>query len=462
MQHATFYLGYIWAALAVALGTGLPIGVHLTFVLGFGVPVGAGFASLMQTHGHLQLVGWAGLFVMGISVHFLPRLAGVPLAAPQWLRRILGCMIAGLGVRALGQALVPYLTDQQLLPVVLWMLVASGVLEWSGILGYVLLLLRLVRGVHDTSQRPALLSVRPFFGMMVSGWVVYGSLNLLLLVHMALQRVVVVSPAWNRLAMQSFVGLVLLPVAFAFSLRLLPLYLRLPPIDWPVQRVAYAYLLAWLLQEVPNIPPLLRLAPYVTADVASLGTMLKGGVIVWFVWQLDVLTRRREPWTARRRLHPGPERRPTRLGLPDYGEFGPFDRLVSSAYGWLVCAAGCDIMTGAAALLGHPALLSPTAILHLYLLGFITLLILGMAVRMLPGFLHKRRVASPMLVHLSLWFGNAAVVGRVGLFLLPATLLRLIPGGLVGARTMLALSGLMGVVAVGSLALNLWKTAALE
>lgn len=119
-------------------------------------------------------------------------------------------------------------------------------------------------------------------------------------------------------------------------------------------------------------------------------------------------------------------------------------------------------MTGAAALLGHPALLSPTAILHLYLLGFITLLILGMAVRMLPGFLHKRRVASPMLVHLSLWFGNAAVVGRVGLFLLPATLLQLIPGGLVGARTMLALSGLMGVVAVGSLALNLWKTAALE
>jgi hypothetical protein len=65
-------------------------------------------------------------------------------------------------------------------------------------------------------------------------------------------------------------------------------------------------------------------------------------------------------------------------------------------------------------------------------------------------------------VHLSWWFGNAAVVGRVVLFLLPSTLLRLIPGGLVGARTMLALSGLMGVVAVGSLALNLWKTAALE
>jgi hypothetical protein len=298
--------------------------------------------------------------------------------------------------------------------------------------------------------------------MMVSGWVVYGSFNLLLLVHMALQGSVVLSPAWNRLAMQSFVGLVLLPVAFAFSLRMLPLYLRLRPIDWPVQRVAYAYLLAWLMQEVPTIPPLLHLAPHITADVASLGTVLKGGVILWFVWQLDVLTRRREPWTARRRLHPGPERRPTRPGLPDYGEFGPFDRLVYAAYVWLVGAAVGDIMTGAAVLLGRPALFSPTAIVHLYLLGFITLLMLGMAVRMLPGFLHKRRVASPMLVHLSLWCGNAAVVGRVLLFLLPPTLWQMIPGGLVGARTMLALSGLVGCVAVGSLALNLWKTAALE
>ena len=57
MKHATFHLGYIWAALAMALGAGLPIGVHLTFILGFGFPVGAGFASLMQTHGHLQLRG---------------------------------------------------------------------------------------------------------------------------------------------------------------------------------------------------------------------------------------------------------------------------------------------------------------------------------------------------------------------------------------------------------------------
>jgi hypothetical protein len=60
--------------------------------------------------------------------------------------------------------------------------------------------------------------------------------------------------------------------------------------------------------------------------------------------------------------HPGPERRPTRPGLPDYGEFGRFERLVYAAYIWLVLAAGCDIVTGLAALLQRPVFLQRTAI----------------------------------------------------------------------------------------------------
>jgi hypothetical protein len=88
-RHTTFHQGFVWAALAVALGAGLSIGAHLAVVLGFGFPVGRGLASHVQTHGHVQLVGWAGLMIMGISLHFIPRLAGVPLARPHWLGPIL-------------------------------------------------------------------------------------------------------------------------------------------------------------------------------------------------------------------------------------------------------------------------------------------------------------------------------------------------------------------------------------
>jgi uncharacterized protein involved in response to NO len=458
-KHVPFRQGFVWAALAAALGAGFPIGAHLTFVLGFGFPVGKGFGSFIQAHGHVQLIGWAGLMIMGISLHFIPRLAGVPIAHPHWLSRILGLLTIGLGLRSLGQAMLPYLLGHRAYTPVAWLVVASGGLEGSGILGYLWVLLRTFNAGRNVCQRPALRAVRPYFGMMAAGWVLYAGLNLGLLVHMALDAGVVVHPAWNQVAIQSFLGLVLLPVAFAFSVRMLPLYLRLPVPDWPVRSIAYVYLSALVLEILPTTPPLIALAPPGVAFLSPLGQMLKGGSIVWFVWQLDVLTRRRDPWTVHRQLHPGPERRPTRPGLPDYGEFGRFEWLVYAAYAWLVLAAVGDLATGLTAMLQRPWFISHTAIRHLYFLGFITLLIFGMAVRMLPGFLHKRQVAHVALVEATFWLGNAAVLSRVLPFILPPVVLQGLPGSVVIVRSAFAVSGLLGIMAVGCLAVNLWQTA---
>jgi uncharacterized protein involved in response to NO len=457
-KHTAFYQGFIWVALLAALGAGFPLGAHLTFVMGFGFPVGKGIASFVQTHGHVQLVGWVGLFIMGISLHFIPRLAGVPMAQPRWLWRILWLMAVGLGLRSIGQAVLPYLVEHPGFVPVVWLVAASGALEWGGVVGYVLLLLGTIRHTTGTGQRPALRSVRPYFGMMATGWCLYASLNLVMLVHMALSQTTVAHPAWNQFAIDSFLGLVLLPVAFAFSVRMFPLYLRLAPADWPVHGTAYVYLAALVVQGLPTVPALFQVAPQLMTVAANLGTLLRGSVVLWFVWQLDVLTRRREPWTVHRQLHPGPQRRPTRPGLPDYGEFGPFERLVYAAYVWLSLAAFGEMVTGGAALLGRSALLSSSAIRHMYFLGFITLLILGMAVRMLPGFLHQRQVASPALVEATFWLGNAAVLGRVLPFVLPGVVLQEVPASAPLARMAFALSGLLGLAAVWCLAVNLWKT----
>jgi len=299
-------------------------------------------------------------------------------------------------------------------------------------------------------------------GMMAAGWVLYACLNLGLLIHMALRGTVVVPEEWNHLAIQGFMGLVLLPVAFAFSVRMLPLYLRLPAPTWSVRHIAYAYGVTVMVQLLPTAPALSRLAPQGALVLSSLSMMVKGGVILWFVWQLDLLTRRQHPWTVHRKLQPGPERRPTRPGLPDYGEFGRFERLVYAAYVWLVLAAGGDVVSGATILLGNALAISTTAIRHIYLLGFMTLLIFGMAVRMLPGFWQKRHVAKPALVEATFWLGNIAVGCRVLLLLVPAGVWNTVPGSLLGARMAFALSGVLGWGAVVCLATNLWKTAQKE
>ncbi|MFN3477085.1 MAG: hypothetical protein ACK4Z6_05970, partial [Candidatus Methylomirabilales bacterium] len=182
------------------------------------------------------------------------------------------------------------------------------------------------------------------------------------------------------------------------------------------------------------------------------------GVILWFVDKLDLLTRRRPLGRPARFLETGPERPPTRPGLPDYGEFGRFERLVYAAYTWLVLAAFFELLLGGGALLGFPIPIGTDAIRHLYVLGFITLLIFGVSVRMLPGFLKKKRVASTALVDATFWLGNAATVFRVLPLILPPGLLDALPAAGVMAQTAFAVSGIIGLGAVVCLAANLWRT----
>jgi uncharacterized protein involved in response to NO len=458
-RQAEFQVGFIWIALATAVFAGFAIGAHLGFVIGFDFPLGRGFASFVQTHGHLQLVGWAGLFIIGISLHVIPRLASVPLARPGWIARILRLMTAGLLLRTLGQPALPYLAGGPAFAVASWVSAASGLLEWVGIVAYVSLLLRTLRGAGDVRMQPALFSVRPFFGMMLTGWILYGSLNLVLLARMAVGGAPVVDQPWNEFAVQLFLGLVLLPVAFGFSVRMFPLYLTLRAPDWPVRGTAYAYLLALCLQLFATAPPLAPAHGEIAGFLSNLGALGRGGIVLWFVWQLDILTRSRQPWTAKREVQPLPDKRPTRTGLPDYGEFGRFERLVYAAYTWLVLAAFFEMLVGAAGVLGFPMPIPTDAVRHLYLLGFITHLIFGVSVRMIPGLLQKKRVASCRLVDATFWLGTAAAVGRVLPLLVPSSLVEALPAMAPIAQTAFAFSGIAGLFAVVCLAINLRKTA---
>lgn len=458
MQYAEFHSGFIWTSLTTAIVAGFAFGAYLAVVIGYGFPVGQGFYSLIQTHGHLQLVGWVGLFIMGVSLHFIPRLASFPLPHPERSNWILWLMVPGLLFRAVGGTVLASLAGSPIFAPLSWLVVASGVLEGGAIVLYVSLLIGTMRGSDKARRLPGLSAVKPYFGVMAVGWLLYACLNLFLLLHMALDSATTVDTAWNEFAIAAFIGLVLLPVAFALSVRLFPLYLALAAPDWPVHGTAYAYLLSVFLQVVPTAPPLAGLAPEVTRLVVALGMLLKGGVILWFVWQLDLLTRRRPIGRHARFLDTGLDRPPTRPGFPDYGEFGRFERLVYAAYTWLVLAAFVELLCGAAILLGYSISIGTDAIRHMYLLGFITHLIFGASVRMLPGFMRKKRVASTSLVDTTFWLGSTAAVCRVVPLLLPSWLFDLLPASDVLPQTTFAISGLLGWGAVLCLATNLRQT----
>jgi uncharacterized protein involved in response to NO len=458
-QHAEFQPGFIWAALATAIFAGFAIGGHLAFVIGFGFPLKASFPSMVQAHGHAQLVGWVGLFVIGTSLHFIPRLSSVPFPHQRWIGAILWLVGTGVLLRVFGQPTLPYLHAGLGLGFLRWLVAGSGGLEGAGILLYLLFMVKTLHGTGDVSTQPAFGAVRPYFGMMAVGWLMYACVNFLLVLEMARNGYAVVDHAWNEFAIRSFIGLALLPVAMAHSVRLFPMFLALSAPFWPVRATGYAYLLGVGLELAAAALPLFGLEVGIVQSLGASGAILKGGVILWFTWELDVLTRRRPVERPARFLQSGPDRPPTRPGLPDYGEFGRFELLVYSAYTWLILAAGSEILNGFAALAGYPSLVGVDAVRHMYLVGFITLLIFGVSVRMLPGFLKKKAVASPTLVEATFWLGNTAAVFRVLPLVLPPALLGWTPAGSRLVHEAFGLSGLIALGAVMCLSANLWRTA---
>jgi uncharacterized protein involved in response to NO len=433
---------------------GFGIAGHLSFVLGFGYPLSPAYPALVQAHGHAQLVGWVGMVVMGTSLYFVPRLASVPVRHPRWIAAIPWLMGTGLLLRVLGQAVVPSLDPFAPLR---WVVAAGSLLEAGGILAYLALLLGTLPGTGGIASQPAFGAVRPYFGMMVAGWLVYAAVTLVLSVELGRRGGAVLSPAWNDVAVRAFIDLTVLPVALAHSVRVLPMFLALSAAFWPVRAGAYAYLAGVGLLLVPEALAVLGIEATFLGRLGGLGLVVRGAVLLWFTWQLDLLTRRRPVERPARFLFTGPDRAPTRPGLPDCGEFGRFERLVYSAYVWLVCAAGCEVVNGAATLLGRPAVIAPTVVRHMLLTGFISLLIFGVAVRMLPGFLKRRAVASPVLVEATFWLGNLAAAGRVAPAFLPAT--GAMPLIDTAARAAFGLSGPLGLIAVACLTVNLWRTA---
>lgn len=266
---------------------------------------------------------------------------------------------------------------------------------------------------------------------------------------------------WNELAINTFIGFVLLPVSFAFSILLLPLFLRLPAPGWPVRLTAFVFMLSIIIQLVPSIPPIWNFNPRVAFTFFNIGGVLKGGTILWFIWKLDILTRISEPWTVNRIGEPGPDRRPTRKGLPDYGEFGRFERLIYAAFIWLSLGAILEMLIGIIDLTKVTIPVGGDAIRHIYLMGFITHLIFGISVRMIPGFIHKHRIASARLVDATLVFGTTAAISRVLPLMLPVSLLTSFQKINTISQFLYAFSGIWAIIAVSCLAINLWKTAKL-
>jgi hypothetical protein len=98
------YRSFFTAAIAVVLTVGASWGVWILWQLASigrftGLPV-----NQVNAHGHAQLFGWVGLFVMGFAYQMFPAIWQRRLVAPRAVPAVFGTMVAGVALRTIGIA----------------------------------------------------------------------------------------------------------------------------------------------------------------------------------------------------------------------------------------------------------------------------------------------------------------------------------------------------------------------
>jgi uncharacterized protein involved in response to NO len=419
---------FLRLALAISLTAGFGLGAVLALALAGGVPLGPWWPALVQAHGRAQLVGFVGLFILAIGLHFLPRLRGAPLASP---------VAALVGLLALGSGAVVQAICQPLLAVGLPVaaidqggLALGGPLEWVGSSLIMVTLARTLRRGPPLAWRGGLTSILPF---LVFGFAVLW-LTLLAGAVVSIQLALTHAQAFPPVVDNSLVdGLLFgfaLPVSVGMAARLLPIY-------FGVEVLAPRSLLLMFVTLAAGV--LSRIGADITGRTVALGfsNVLLGLFCLAFPLLSGVPVGRRR---AIRRTDP-----PAMVRVFRYPNL-----LIRSAFTWLLLGGLLFLAAAPASFWGQTLHVPGDVQRHAVTAGYLTLLVLGIGARMIPGFARERLRPAPRLLIVCL-AGNLAAVLRV----LPplATALGVTSPAL---NVAFGLSGISALLAVGIFSSSVW------
>jgi uncharacterized protein involved in response to NO len=221
---------FIWWALGLALTAGFGQGMLLFLHLAAGQPTGLWWIAAAQAHGHVQLFGWGGMFVLGVGLYFLPRLRGCPPPVSWAVRAAAWLLGGGLTLRALCQPTVAALEPSSLRTVVGLGLALSGLLELGGAGLAVGALAVASRRGPPLASRAGLVAVVPFALAFFVSLLLALAINAAALLAVA-QSSGLVPGSLDGLTVQLGLVGMLVSISAAISARTFPLYLRLrvPP-----------------------------------------------------------------------------------------------------------------------------------------------------------------------------------------------------------------------------------------
>src|SRR5262249_33571340 len=411
------YRRFLKAALLFTLTGGTTLGAMALVWMAAQGRLGGLSRGEIQMHGHYQLVGWVGLFIVGIAYRILPRFTGVRLASYRWASVSFLALVIGTILRT-AQPIGPGVVRSLLL-------IGGALLELAGVLIFLALVLAMLpRRAREwqTYQR---------FVAVGTGWVAIAAImGVEQAVYLARRGAFQFPPPLNLPSLTIFLlGFVTFWI-LGVSLRTLPVFMGLRA------RPALASALV--------VPLSLSIGALAVAESFYLAgggwiwrtTFALGGLGTALCLTLGALSVGVFSSHAKK-AEPGSDR--------------AFEKFIVLAYGWLTLSAAMLAVFSLFALNGSP--LDHTlvgAYRHAITVGFISTMMVGMAFRIVPVFLGVP-LWSAGLREATFWLLATGCVVRVLFQSLSA----------LGDPTWLRIAGISGVLELAALilfAINLWRT----
>jgi hypothetical protein len=359
----TIYRPFFKSGMAVMLTLGATWGAYLLLRIGLGGSFTAVGIHEVNAHGHAQIFGWVGLFVMGFAYQAFPRFKHTTLAFPRLAYATLWMMLVGLVARSL---LEPFAASAA------WLVIpaeAAAVLEVVAIALFIWNIVATFRG----SGKP--LAFYDYYILNALVWffiqAVYDACYLAATLHAGdRQQLVDLVATWQgplrEIQIHGFALLMILGV----SQRIFHHFYGLPAPSQQISRAALVLLNVAIDGEVLGLI-LMRTAGHAWAALWYSSVLLLAGTVAMLVWNWRIFSRATD---VDRSL-----------------------KFLRTAYVWLLVSLGMLVLVPAYQF-GLLRLLAPAsdaaqigfshayygAIRHAITVGFISLMIVGVSSKVVP------------------------------------------------------------------------------
>lgn len=351
----SIYRRYFTAAIAIALTLGATWGAWLLWKIGLSGKFTGASIHEVNAHGEAQVFGWVGLFIMGFAYQVFPRLWRTRLAWPGLAAATFALMIVGLVARTIGM-----IADTPRIALI------GGAMQIAAASVFVAQILLTARRRDEPSRNPCV------------GFIVVA------LLFFVVQAVVSVWHTWTTMTADSrdtllwyvatwqaplrdlqIHGMALLMI-FGVNLRLLPPMYNLPEMSVRRQWLALAVLSLSVIGEIAIFLAYRFTNNHHVAALLMLPWLgLAGGAGMITLWL--------KPWRQLRDV---------------FGEIDRGAKFIRAAYGWLAISMVMLLLLPVYQFASGIAFSHAYygAIRHAITVGFISLMIMGMAAKVVPQF----------------------------------------------------------------------------